>query len=146
MPDPRGARQRRRSEVNAALLAAGKNELAHVGAAGLSVRAVAREMGMAPSADLGDKYGLFQPAHGSAPDIAGQGKANPTAMMLSGVMMLRYLNENAQADRLKKAIMDVLAEGKHVTRDVRPDNPTPAGTSQVADAVIAKLKKKSSKK
>jgi isocitrate dehydrogenase (NAD+) len=65
-------------------------------------------------------------------------------MMLSGVLMLRYLNETDAADRLEKAIADVIAEGKTVTYDMKPDrnDPTAVGTSQVADGIIAKLKAK----
>jgi isocitrate dehydrogenase (NAD+) len=81
--------------------------------------------------------------HGSAPKYAGQNKVNPMAMMFSGVMMLRHLNERDAAERLEKALTQVIAEGKNVTYDLkpRPDDPTAVGTSQVADAVIEKLSK-----
>ena len=84
----------------------------------------------------------FEPVHGSAPKYAGQNKVNPMAMMFSGAMMLRHLCERAAAERLEKAIAQVIAEGKYVTYDLkpRPDDPTAVGTSQVADAVIEKLR------
>jgi len=96
-------------------------------------------LGVAPGANVGDEIAVFEPTHGSAPKYAGQDKMNPMAMMLSGVMMLRYLDEKSAADRLEKAIADVIAEGKSVTYDMRPDGASAVGTSQVADAVIEKL-------
>jgi len=95
-------------------------------------------LGVAPGANIGDGAAIFEPAHGSAPTYAGQNKANPIAMMLSGAMMLRYLGEKSAADKLEKAIADVIAEGKNLTYDLKPDNP--AGTSQVASAVIEQLR------
>jgi isocitrate dehydrogenase (NAD+) len=99
-------------------------------------------MGLAPGANIGDEVAMFEPTHGSAPKYAGQNKANPMAMMLSGVMMLRHLGEKDAADRLEGAIAEVIAEGKNVTYDLKLDPTTGVGTSQVADAVIAKLKRK----
>jgi isocitrate dehydrogenase (NAD+) len=96
-------------------------------------------MGIAPGANIGDEVAIFEPTHGSAPKYAGQNKANPMAMMLSGVMMLRYLGEKDSADRLESAVAEVIAEGKNVTYDLKLDPATAVGTSQVADAVIAKL-------
>ena len=98
-------------------------------------------MGVAPGANIGDKIAVFEPTHGSAPKYAGQNKVNPMAMMLSGVMMLRYLGEKDSADKLESAIAEVIAEGKNVTYDLKLDPATAVGTSQVADAVIAKLKR-----
>jgi isocitrate dehydrogenase (NAD+) len=100
-------------------------------------------LGLAPGANIGDDVAVFEPTHGSAPKYAGKNKANPMAMMLSGVMMLRYLLEEDCADRLEKAITDVIAEGKDVTHDLKPDpaDSTAVGTSQVADAVIEKVKR-----
>jgi len=95
-------------------------------------------LGLAPGANIGDDMAVFEAAHGSVPKYAGQNKANPMAMMLSGVMMLRYLGERDSAERLEKAIAEVIAEGKNVTYDLNPDNPV--GTSQVADAVVESLK------
>lgn len=90
---------------------------------------------------IGDEIAVFEPTHGSAPKYAGQNKANPMAMMLSGVMMLRYLGEKDSADKLESAIAEVIAEGKYVTYDLKLDPATAVGTSQVADAVIEKLKR-----
>ena len=100
-------------------------------------------LGVAPGANIGSQYAVFEPVHGSAPKYAGQNKVNPMAMMFSGVLMLRYLGEKDAANHLEKAIAQVIAEGKNVTYDLkpRPDDPTAAGTSQVADAVIEKLLK-----
>jgi len=98
-------------------------------------------MGIAPGANIGDEIAVFEPTHGSAPKYAGQNKVNPMAMMLSGVMMLRYLGEKDSADKLESAIAEVVAEGKDVTYDLKLDPATAVGTSQVADAVIAKLKR-----
>jgi isocitrate dehydrogenase (NAD+) len=100
-------------------------------------------LGLAPGANIGEGIALFEPTHGSAPKYAGQNKVNPMAMMLSGMMMLRHIGEVKAGDRLEKAIAAVIAEGKSVTYDMksRRDDPTAVGTSQVADAVIAKLKK-----
>jgi len=101
-------------------------------------------LGVAPGANIGDDMAVFEPAHGSAPKYAGQNKVNPMAMMLSAVMMLRHLREEDAADRLGKAVADVIAEGKHVTYDLRTDQNQPAATtSQVADAIIGKLKEAS---
>ena len=100
-------------------------------------------LGVAPGANIGSQYAIFEPVHGSAPKYAGQNKVNPMAMMFSGVLMLRYLGEKDAANHLEKAIAQVIAEGKNVTYDLkpRPDDPTAVGTSQVADAVIEKLLK-----
>jgi len=97
-------------------------------------------MGVAPGANIGDDAAIFEPTHGSAPKYAGQNKANPMATMLSGVMMLRYLGEKDSADKLESAIAEVIAEGRNVTYDLKLDPATAVGTSQVADAVIEKLK------
>jgi isocitrate dehydrogenase (NAD+) len=99
-------------------------------------------LGVAPGANIGNQYAVFEPVHGSAPKYARQNKVNPMAMMFSGVLMLRYLNEREAATRLERALMQVIAEGKNVTYDLkpRPDDPTAVGTSQVADAVIEKLR------
>jgi len=95
-------------------------------------------LGVAPGANIGEHYAVFEPIHGSAPKYAGQNKVNPTAAMLSGVLMLRYLGETAAADRLEQAIARVIAEAKRVTYDMKPnrDDPTAVGTSQFGDAVI----------
>ena len=99
-------------------------------------------LGVAPGANIGEKYAVFEPVHGSAPKYAGQNKVNPMAMMFSGVLMLRHLGEREAADRLDRAMAAVIAEGKDVTYDLkpRPDDPTAVGTSQVADAIIARMR------
>ncbi|MEQ9093225.1 MAG: isocitrate/isopropylmalate family dehydrogenase, partial [Miltoncostaeaceae bacterium] len=99
-------------------------------------------LGVAPGANIGTEAALFEPTHGSAPKYAGQNKVNPLAMMLSGVMMLRYLKEIDAADRMENAIAELIAEGESVTYDMKPhrDDPTAVGTSGVADALIEKLR------
>jgi isocitrate dehydrogenase (NAD+) len=98
-------------------------------------------LGLAPGANIGEDAAVFEATHGSAPKYKGQNKVNPMAMMLSGVLMLRHLGEDETADRLERAIADVIAEGTSVTYDMKADrnDPTAVGTSQVADAVIEKL-------
>ncbi|MBN2238359.1 MAG: isocitrate/isopropylmalate dehydrogenase family protein [Dehalococcoidales bacterium] len=97
-------------------------------------------LGLAPGANLSDDIALFEATHGSAPKYTGMNKVNPLAMMLSGVLMLRHLGESDSADRLEKAIADVVAEGRYVTYDLKPEDPaSAAGTSEVADAVINRL-------
>jgi len=98
-------------------------------------------LGVAPGANYGETVAVFEPTHGSAPKYAGQNKVNPIAEMLSGVLMLRHLDERGAADRLERAIADVIAEGESVTYDMKPsrDDPTAVGTSEVADAIIGKL-------
>ncbi len=98
-------------------------------------------LGLAPGANIGDGIAVFEAVHGSAPKYAGQNKANPTAMILSGVMMLEYLGEAEAARRLDAAVAAVLREGRSVTYDLKADrnDPTAVGTSVMADAIIAKL-------
>ncbi len=98
-------------------------------------------LGVAPGANIGDRAAVFEATHGSAPKYTGMNKVNPMAMMLSGVLMLRHLEETEAADRLEAAIAAVIGEGKSVTYDMKPtrDDPTAVGTSQVADGVIEKL-------
>src|SRR5918998_64246 len=93
-------------------------------------------LGVAPGANLGDDAAVFEPTHGSAPKYKGQNKVNPMAMMLSGMLMLRHLDEGDAADRLERALAAVIAEGQSVTYDMKPsrDDPTAVGTSQAADA------------
>jgi isocitrate dehydrogenase (NAD+) len=100
-------------------------------------------LGVAPGANVGNGVAVFEPTHGSAPKYKGQNKVNPMAMMLSGVMMLRYMKETDAADRLEGAIAEVMAEGKSVTYDMKPhrDDPTAVGTSGVADAIVEKLQR-----
>ena len=98
-------------------------------------------LGMAPGANFGEDAAFFEPTHGSAPKYAGQNKVNPIAMMLSGMLMLRHLDEAEAAERLESAIADVIREGASVTYDMKPsrDDPTAVGTSEVADAIIDKM-------
>jgi isocitrate dehydrogenase (NAD+) len=98
-------------------------------------------LGMAPGANYGEHVAVFEPTHGSAPKYAGQNKVNPMAELLSGVLMLRHLEEAEAADRLEGAIADVIREGTSLTYDMKPtrDDPSAVGTSQVADAIIDKL-------
>jgi len=98
-------------------------------------------LGVAPGANIGKDVAVFEATHGSAPKYKGQNKVNPMAMMFSGVLMLRYLNEGQAADSLENALAEVIKEGKSVTYDLkeRRDDPTAVGTSQVADAVIEKM-------
>jgi isocitrate dehydrogenase (NAD+) len=99
-------------------------------------------LGLAPGANIGTKEAVFEATHGSAPKYKGLNKVNPMAVMLSGVLMLRHLNETAAADALEGAIAGVIADGRNVTYDLkeRRDDATSVGTSQVADAVVAQLK------
>jgi isocitrate dehydrogenase (NAD+) len=98
-------------------------------------------LGVAPGANIGANAAVFEATHGSAPKYKGQNKVNPTAMILSGQMMLRHVGETAAADNLERAVSEVIAEGKSVTYDLKPhrDDPTAVGTSQYADAIIEKL-------
>ncbi|MBI4891434.1 MAG: isocitrate dehydrogenase (NAD(+)) [Acidobacteria bacterium] len=89
-------------------------------------------LGVVPGANMGEKEAVFEAVHGSAPDIAGHGVANPTALMSSAILMLRHLGESAAADRLQKAIAATFAEGKFLTRDVGGTS----GTKDFTDAVI----------
>jgi isocitrate dehydrogenase (NAD+) len=99
-------------------------------------------LGLAPGANIGTNGAVFEATHGSAPKYAGQNKVNPMAVMLSGVLMLRHLEEVAAADALELAIANVIALGQNVTYDLKEkrNDATAVGTSQVADAVVAQLK------
>lgn len=99
-------------------------------------------LGLAPGANIGDGIAIFEPTHGSAPKYKGMNKVNPTAIILSCVMMLEYLGEDDKAAKLERAISSVIEEGRHVTYDLKVDrdDPTAVGTSQMADAIIRKLK------
>jgi isocitrate dehydrogenase (NAD+) len=94
-------------------------------------------LGVAPGANIGPQAAVFEAVHGSAPKYAGQNKANPTALMLSGVLLLRHIGQQAAAGRVEDAIRSVLAEGRTVTYDLGGT----AGTSDFADAVVARLAK-----
>lgn len=92
-------------------------------------------LGVVPGANMGEDHAVFEAVHGSAPDIAGQGVANPTALMSSAILMLRHIGEPAAADRMQKALMKVFRDGTHLTRDVGGT----AGTEEFTDAVIAEI-------
>ncbi len=98
-------------------------------------------LGVAPGANIGDNGAVFEATHGSAPKYKGMNKVNPTALILSGMLMLRHLGETDAADRLEKAVSDVIAEGKDVTYDMKPDrnDPSAVGTQEMAAAICAKM-------
>lgn len=93
-------------------------------------------LGVVPGANMGDSHAVFEAVHGSAPDIAGKGIANPTAMMLSAVLMLRHLGELAAADRLHAAVERVYVEGDHITVDVGGTARTEVFTNAVIKAIV----------
>ena len=99
-------------------------------------------LGVAPGANIGEKVAIFEATHGSAPKYKGQNKVNPTALILSGVMMLRHIGKIPEADKLENAVVAVIAEGKSVTYDLKADrnDPTAVGTSEMADAIIEKMR------
>jgi isocitrate dehydrogenase (NAD+) len=92
-------------------------------------------LGVAPGANIGEDGAVFEPVHGSAPKYAGQNKANPTALILSGALMLRHLGFAAEGERVERAVREVIAEGRRTTSDLGGN----AGTSEFADAVIERL-------
>jgi isocitrate dehydrogenase (NAD+) len=99
-------------------------------------------LGVAPGANIGENgVAVFEAIHGSAPKYAGQNKVNPMALMLAGALMLRHIGEREAGDRLERAIAAVVAVGKDVTYDLKPDrdDPTAVGTKEFADAVIGQL-------
>lgn len=98
-------------------------------------------LGVAPGANVGDEIALFEPVHGSAPKYQGLNKVNPTAAILSGVLMLRHLGEHQAADRLDKAVSEVLREGHSVTYDLKASGQSGAvGTREMTQAIIQKLR------
>lgn len=100
-------------------------------------------LGIAPSYNIGDDLVIFEAVHGSAPDIAGQNKANPTALTLAAVMMLRHLEEFAAADAIENAIYLTYEKGDNITGDLTPKGKTPGTTSSFSDTVIKHLGQKS---
>jgi isocitrate/isopropylmalate dehydrogenase len=88
--------------------------------------------------NLGRQYAVFEPTHGSAPDIAGQGKADPIAMILSAVLMLRHLDRPIEANSIEQAVARVLAKGEVRPADLSPAG-APASTMEIADAIIEAL-------
>lgn len=98
-------------------------------------------LGIAPGSNIGDGIALFEPVHGSAPKYAGKNIVNPTATILSAVLMLRFLKEELAANRLEKAVSEVIKEGKDVTYDLKPDrdDPTAVGTKEMAQAICRRI-------
>jgi isocitrate dehydrogenase (NAD+) len=98
-------------------------------------------LGVAPGANLGPGGAVFEATHGSAPKYKGLNKVNPTALILSGMLMLRHLGENSAAQRLEDAVAAIILEGKNVTYDLKADrnDPTAVGTREMAQAICAKL-------
>ena len=98
-------------------------------------------LGVAPGANIGTEAAVFEATHGSAPKYTGQNKVNPTAMILSGKLMLEHLGERGAAQRLEAAVAAVIAAGERVTYDLKPtrDDPTAVGTAEYADAIIERL-------
>lgn len=94
-------------------------------------------LGVAPGMNVGPDGAIFEATHGSAPKYKGMNKVNPTAVILSGMLMLRHLKENDAADRLERAVATVIAEGKNVTYDLKPhrEDPTAVGTQEMAEAI-----------
>src|SRR5918995_1956901 len=98
-------------------------------------------LGLAPGANNGPDGAIFEATHGSAPKYKGQNKVNPTALMLSGVLMLKHLGEDEASERLENGIAEVIRKGDKVTYDLKPsrDDPSAVGTSEFADAVIEEM-------
>ena len=98
-------------------------------------------LGVAPGANIGEHFAIFEAVHGSAPKYSGMNKMNPTALILSGMLMLKYLGENRASQKLERAVAEVIAEGKNVTYDLKPNknDPTAVGTKEMSQAIIDKL-------
>ncbi|MGB9773976.1 MAG: isocitrate/isopropylmalate dehydrogenase family protein [Bacteroidota bacterium] len=94
-------------------------------------------LGLAPGANIGKEVAIFEAVHGSAPDIAGKNIANPTALILASAMMLAHLGEQQAANRIQRAVAEVLKEGTHVTRDLNPRYPV--STLEMAEAIVEKM-------
>jgi isocitrate dehydrogenase (NAD+) len=98
-------------------------------------------LGVAPGANIGERAAVFEATHGSAPKYRGQNRVNPTAMILSGKLMLEHIGERDAAARLEAAVAGVIADGERVTYDLKPtrDDPSAVGTAEYADAIIERL-------
>lgn len=92
-------------------------------------------LGVMPSGNIGEDYAVFEAVHGTAPDIVGQGKANPTALIRSAGMLLRHIARTDTADRIERAVHRVIGTGKHVTADLGGR----ASTGEYVDAIVAEL-------
>lgn len=104
-------------------------------------------LGVAPGANIGDDCAVFEATHGSAPKYKGKDVSNPTALILSGAMMLKHLGETEKAEVLESAVSGIISEGKYVTYDFkeRRDDPAAVGTRRMADAIIEKIKRNGAK-
>ncbi len=100
-------------------------------------------LGLAPGANIGDEYAVFEPTHGSAPKYKGLNKVNPFAMILSAVMMLKHIGEFEAANKIERAVAEIIEEGKVLTYDMKSsdDSTLPVGTQEVALALVEKIKK-----
>jgi isocitrate dehydrogenase (NAD+) len=98
-------------------------------------------LGMAPSANIGDRYAVFEPTHGSAPKYAGKNRVNPTAAILSAAMLLDHIGESEAAERIRRAVARIIAEGRYVTYDLKPspDDPEAVGTKEMAEAIAREI-------
>lgn len=101
-------------------------------------------LGLSGGANIGDECAVFEATHGAAPKYAGKNRVNPTAMILSAILLLRHINEHDKAKTLENAVKEVIKEGKFVTYDLKEDrnDPTAVGTSEMADAIIGKMVQK----
>jgi len=97
-------------------------------------------LGVVPGANIGTRYAIFEAVHGSAPDIAGKGLANPIALILSGALLLDYIDERDAGNRVRAAVTAVLKEGKHMPRDLGGT----ASTSQVEEAIVHRIQRSKS--
>ncbi|HEC69823.1 MAG TPA: isocitrate/isopropylmalate dehydrogenase family protein [Candidatus Omnitrophica bacterium] len=99
-------------------------------------------LGLAPGANIGKDCAVFEPVHGSAPKHAGKNKVNPIATILSATLMLKYLKQEEKAEKIERAIEEVIKEGEFLTYDLKPtrDDPTSVGTLQMAEAIVDKIK------
>ena len=95
-------------------------------------------LGLIPGANIGEDIALFEAVHGSAPDIAGKNLANPTAVIMAGVMMLNHLGEHQAANQVQTAVEKVINEGVYVTPDLNPDSK--AGTTEMGNAIVAAMR------
>ena len=99
-------------------------------------------LGVVPGANIGDGTAVFEAVHGSAPRYKGLNRVNPTAAILSGALLLRHLGEKGAADRIERAVAEVIREGRYVTYDFKPrrDDPRAVGTREMTDAIIRRLR------
>jgi isocitrate dehydrogenase (NAD+) len=96
-------------------------------------------LGVVPGANIGDQIAVFEAVHGTAPDIAGKGIANPLAILQSAILMLQYVGEQKISENIERAVFEVLEEGRHLTGDLATDRSKAVGTDAFAAAIIDKL-------